>query len=642
MESSTQSDLVLGTAGHIDHGKSALIYALTGTDPDRLAEEKERGITITLGFAQLTLPDGRSMSVVDMPGHEKFVRQMISGATGIDVALLVVAADDGVMPQTVEHLTILQTLGIRSCVVALTKIDLVEPDWIEFVTDDVRQQLASTPYADAPIVPVSSKTREGLDDLLVALQDAASAAKKTHSGSALRYPIDRVFTIKGAGTVVTGTLWSGTASPDDTVEILPSKKVARIRSVQIHGNSVDVAYPGNRVAINLNKVKMSEVQPGDFLASVDAIEPTDRFDAYVTYIDNNKTGKAIVSGAPMHIAHGTREVVGRILFMDGMPSLEPGASTIAQFRLDEPLAVSFGDRFVMRTYSPVLLAGGGTVVLAHPRRRTNLSQEERTLLEALQADDLAMAAELSVATEPIPVAALFVARLIGVEPQRAEELLESAAREGRIDMLESVPRHYATKEAVESAIGRISDMLLEFHKADPKEVGLAKEALRRKCFPKMSAACFDALLNRAIAMDVAVVSNGLISHPQAFVAAQREEAGAAEKLMPLLEGTGLTPPALSEIAEQAGIDLPLARRAMGFLCEGGRAWRATQDLYFDMSAIDECKRKITDHFAAGGEGTVAALRDLLGITRKYAVPLLEGLDQCGFTRRSGDNERRLA
>ena len=266
-----QPDLVLGTAGHIDHGKSSLVLALTGTDPDRLNEEKERGITITLGFAQLWLPDGRFMGVVDLPGHEKFVRQMIAGATGIDVALLVVAADDGVMPQTVEHVTILRTLGIQSCVVALTKIDLVEPDWIEFVADDVRELLASTPYADAPIVPVSSKTREGLDELLVALQNAADKAVRTHEGEAMRYPVDRVFTIKGAGTVLTGTLWTGTASPGDTVEILPSKKECRIRSIQIHGQSVDTAYAGNRVAINLNNVKTSEIRPGDFLAQVGAI-----------------------------------------------------------------------------------------------------------------------------------------------------------------------------------------------------------------------------------------------------------------------------------------------------------------------------------------------------------------------------------
>lgn len=642
MDSSTQADLVLGTAGHIDHGKSALIYALTGTDPDRLIEEKERGITIALGFAQLWLPDGRSMSVVDMPGHEKFVRQMISGATGIDVALLVVAADDGVMPQTVEHLTILQTLGIRSCVVALTKIDLVESDWVEFVADDVREHLASTPYADAPIVPVSSKTREGLDDLLVALQNAASEAKQTHSGLAMRYPVDRVFTIKGAGTVLTGTLWSGTASPEDTVEILPSKKVARIRSIQIHGNSVDVAYPGNRVAINLSKIKTSDIRPGDFLASVGAIEPSDRFDAYVTYIDNNKTGKAIEGGAPMHIAHGTREVIGRILFMDGKVSLKPGESTIAQFRLDEPLALSYGDRFVMRTYSPVLLAGGGSIMLAHPRRRTNLTTNEHELLDALQANDLDLAVELAVATESVPVGALYVARLIGIEPQRAEELLEAAVKAGRIEALESTPHHYATKKSVQNALGRISDVLLDFHQENPKEVGLAKEALRRKCFPKMSAACFNALLNRAIAIDAVVATNAVVSHPMAFSNAQFEEVDAAEKLMPLLEGTGLTPPLLSDIAKQVDVDLPLARRAMTYLCEEERAWRAGSDLYFEMPAIEECKRKITEHFAAGGAGTVAALRDLLGITRKHTVPLLESLDQSGFTRRSGDNERRLA
>ena len=334
-ENSTQPDLVLGTAGHIDHGKSSLIFALTGTDPDRLSEEKERGITISLGFAQLWLPDGRFMGVVDLPGHERFVRQMISGATGIDVALLVVAADDGIMPQTVEHITILQTLGIRTCVVALTKIDLVDdPEWIDFVADDVREHLAATPYADAPIIPVSSKTREGLDQLLVAIQEAADRADRTHEGAAMRYPVDRVFTIKGAGTVTTGTLWTGTASPGDSVEILPSGKVAKIRSIQIHGKPVETAYPGNRVAINLANIKTDEIEPGDFLAQVGAIKPSDRFDAWVTYIDNDKTGKPIESGARMHIAHGTREILGRILFMNGAPQLEPGESAFAQFRLE--------------------------------------------------------------------------------------------------------------------------------------------------------------------------------------------------------------------------------------------------------------------------------------------------------------------
>ena len=642
MGENNQPDLILGTAGHIDHGKSSLVFALTGVDPDRLAEEKERGITITLGFAQLHLPDGRSMGVVDLPGHEKFVRQMISGATGIDVALLVVAADDGVMPQTVEHLAILQTLGIRSCVVALPKIDLVDEDLIELVTDDVRQLLADTPFADAVIVPVSSRTREGLEDVLQAIQDAASGADRTHTGSAVRYPVDRVFTIKGAGTVVTGTLWSGTVSPGDTVEILPSRLQCRVRSIQIHGDTVELAQAGNRVAINLNNVKTSEVRPGDFLASPDAIEPSDRFDAYITYIDSSQTGKPIVSGAPMHIAHGTREVVGRILFADGLQTLEPGASTIAQFRIDEPLALSCGDRFVMRTYSPVLLAGGGTVLLAHPRRRTNLSEKEHELLDALQEQDMARAVECAVATEATPVDAEFVARLIGIDPVHAQELLDAVAEQGRLVSMGTAPRFYATQEAVDGALARIDQVLGAFHDANPKDDGMPQEALRRKCFPKMSTACFDELLSSAIERKIAVVARAVVSKPSAVSAAQEAEAETAKQLLPLLQGTGLTPPDVAEIAQQAGIGASQARRGLDVLCGQDLAWRANNDLYFDNQAIEQAKQQITQHFSSGGEGTVAALRDVLGITRKFAVPLLEGLDACGFTRRSGDNTRELA
>ena len=641
MGKGTQPDLVLGTAGHIDHGKSSLILALTGTDPDRLSEEKERGITITLGFAQLHLPDGRSMGVVDLPGHEKFVRQMISGATGIDVALLVIAADDGVMPQTVEHITILQTLGIRACVVALTKIDLVDEEWVEFVTDDVRERLASTPYADATIVPVSSRTRQGLDELLVAIQEAASGTERTHTGSAMRYPIDRVFTIKGSGTVLTGTLWTGTASPGDTVEILPSKKTCKIRSIQIHGESVQTAYPGNRVAINLANVKTSEVHPGDFLAQVGAIEPSDRFDAHITYIDNDNTGKPIVSGAKMHIAHGTREIIGRILFMDGLAALEPGESTVAQFRLEEPLALSYGDRFIMRTYSPVQLAGGGEVLLAHPRRRTNLTDRERQMLDALQDGDEQTAIENALAAQTDPVRAEFLARLIGIEPQRAEALLDAAAAHGKAVALGSGERYYATDESLAAAVAKVEQTLLAFHEENPKEDGIVKEGLRRKCYPKMSTACFGAVLARAVETHAAVVSNAFVCHPTAYDAAQQEEAAAAEKLVVALEGTGLTPPSIQALAEQVGIALPLARKAMTLLCDQGRAWCASSDFYFEMPAIEGCKQAIIDHFAADGEGTVAALRDALGVSRKYVVPLLESFDKAGFTRRYSDNLRCL-
>ena len=272
-------DLVLGTAGHIDHGKSSLVLALTGTDPDRLAEEKKRGITIELGFAQLTLPDGRTMGVVDVPGHERFVRHMIAGATGIDVALLVIAADDGVMPQTIEHAAVLETLGISRCVVALTKTDMVDAEWVEFMESEVRSFLETTPYANAPIVPVSSKTGTGLDDLLMALQNACKGAQRVHAGEAVRFPIDRAFSIKGAGTVVTGTLWSGIVQPGDSLELLPQNVICRVRSVQRHGADVARAQAGNRVAMNLVGVGTDEVHPGDFAATPGTVVPSDRFDA---------------------------------------------------------------------------------------------------------------------------------------------------------------------------------------------------------------------------------------------------------------------------------------------------------------------------------------------------------------------------
>ena len=307
MSGRTQTDLVLGTAGHIDHGKSSLVLALTGTDPDRLAEEKQRGITIELGFARLALPDGTVLGVVDVPGHERFVRQMIAGSTGIDLALLCIAADDGIMPQTEEHLAVLELLGIRTCVAALTKTDLVDEEWALFMADEVRGRLAGTPFADADIVPVSSRTGAGLPELQEALTRAARTTRRAKAGSRLRLPVDRVFSIKGAGTVVTGTLWSGSARMGDEVEVLPSGLRTRVRSVQVHGEPVDRADAGHRVALNLNAVSTDEVRPGDFLAAPGAASATDRFDAHLAFLGVPGKGKPLV-----HRALGSLEKQGLV------------------------------------------------------------------------------------------------------------------------------------------------------------------------------------------------------------------------------------------------------------------------------------------------------------------------------------------
>ena len=315
--------LVLGTAGHIDHGKSALVKALTGTDPDRLPEEKERGVTIELGFARLALPSGRTMGVVDVPGHEKFVRQMVAGATGIDVVMLVVAADDGVMPQTREHLAIIDLLGISEGVVALTKSDLADADWIELVRGDVERLLEGTTLEGAPIVAVSAKTGAGLDELLSTLDTLAGETKARQANLTMRLPVDRVFTIAGAGTVVTGTMWSGSASRDEPVEVYPSGMKGRVRGVQVHSTQVEKAQAGQRVAMNLAGIERDEIHRGDVVATPGTLTVTDRFDAKFTYLGTPGDDKPLVSGARVHVNHGTREVLGRVLLMDA-ETLLPG------------------------------------------------------------------------------------------------------------------------------------------------------------------------------------------------------------------------------------------------------------------------------------------------------------------------------
>lgn len=637
MAKHTQPDLVLGTAGHIDHGKSSLIMALTGTDPDRLAEEKSRGITIELGFAQLILPDGRTMGVVDVPGHERFVRQMIAGSTGIDVALLVIAADDGVMPQTQEHVAVLQTLGITSCVVALTKIDLVDDDWVEFMTGEVRTYLQQTSYADAPIIPVSSKTGSGLDDLRNAIQAACAATARTKQGTTLRLPIDRVFTIKGAGTVVTGTLWSGTARIDDPVEILPQGIICRIRSVQEHGEPVDYAQAGNRVALNLNGVKTDEVRPGDFLATPHTLQATDRFDARLTYLDTAKTGKPLKTGSRMHIAHGTRESLGRVLFCDDIDALAPGQSAFAQVRLEEPLPVSYGDRFIIRTYSPMMVAGGGTVLLAHPRRRTTLSADEHILLQALDDHEDQTAVEAALRLQHLPVQASALAESLGMNaPQMSAHLDAAVQAKHALRLGTASDAYYTTQTARQRLVASIDRTLVDFHTEHPDATGMSKDALRQAIDARCTPACFDVVLAEASSANVALVVGGEVGHPRASGAARKAEEEAANTLLAALQSAGMAPPTVSALAEQAGIPLPTARKALAVLEHTGAVCRVSSELYFDAQQVEACKRAIAEHLNAEGDGTAASLRDVVGASRKYALPLLEYFDSIGFTTRKGD------
>ena len=622
--------LVLGTAGHIDHGKSSLVKALTGTDPDRLPEEKARGVTIELGFARLELPSGRSMGVVDVPGHERFVRQMVAGATGIDAVLLVVAADDGVMPQTREHLAIVDLLGISSGVVAVTKSDLADSDWIALVKDDVARLLAGTSIEGAPIVEVSIRTGQGLDALMAALDAVAGETPARQPALPMRLPVDRVFTIAGAGTVVTGTMWSGTAKRDDQVEVLPSGRAGRIRGVQVHSHPVDSATAGQRVALNLAGIARPEIERGDIVAAPGSLTITDRFDASFVYLAGNE--RPFESGSRVHVHHGTREVLGRILLMDG-DALRPGERAFAQVRLEEPLAPRYDDRFIVRSYSPMFTIGGGVVLDALPPRRTQLKEAERGLLTALLSHDLSTATLDLLASRGVPMTSAQVAAALGVPREGVADDLNRADLQ-RLKV--GSETYHVTVAALDRLLASIETQLLRFHDQHPKATGVAATALRDLVDRRVPARVFDAVLEIAASRGMVRATGGSVRHPQAAGAALEEEDTALDRLVPLLEAQVLMTGTVAELAARAGVDAGVARKALGTLVGMGRVVRLGPELHFAASAVEDAKRRIEAYLSEHDSMLAKDARDILGTSRKYVVPLLEYFDSKGVTRREGD------
>ncbi len=629
----TKPLLVLGTAGHIDHGKSALIKALTGTDPDRLPEEKERGVTIELGFARLDLPSGRTMGVVDVPGHEKFVRQMVAGATGIDVVLFVVAADDGVMPQTREHLAIIDLLGISRGIVAITKSDLVDDEWLALVRSDVEQLLVGTSIEGAPIVSVSAKTGAGLSELVAEIDRVADQTASRHSDVPMRLPVDRVFTIAGAGTVVTGTMWSGSVAGDDAVEAYPSGVRGRVRGVQVHGESVSRARAGQRVAVNISGVERNEIARGDVLAEPGSLTVTDRFDARFTYLGAPGSEKPFPSGTRVHVDHGTREVLGRVLLMDG-GALAPGQSALAQVRLEEPLVPRYDDRFIVRSYSPVYTIGGGMVLDVFPPRRTQLGDHERASLEALAAHDVGGAVLGLLQSRRVPMSAREIASALGVAQSEVAPVLSATQLE---QLAVAGEPHFIPADALDALVSTIEARLRSFHAENPSQSSIATAALRDLVSCRCDARVFDAVLEVAASRGAAAIEGGRVHHPEAAAGAHSAEQDAAQAVARALASAGLEPPSVAELVSATGAGADVVRKALGVLVGEGTVVRVTSELHFSATAIDDARSRLSAFLADKPEGATAAqLRDALGVSRKFAIPLLEYLDSHGLTKRLGD------
>jgi selenocysteine-specific elongation factor len=635
----------IGTAGHIDHGKSTLVKALTGIDPDRLAEEKERGMTIDLGFAWLKLPGGREVSIVDVPGHEGFIKNMLAGVGGIDAALLVVAADEGVMPQTREHLAILDLLRVQRGVVALTKADLVDEEWLELVREEVAEQLKPTTLAGAEIIPVSAYTGEGLPALVAQLERIFNETEQRQNIARPRLPIDRVFTMTGFGTVVTGTLLDGAFNTGQEVEVLPQGLKTRIRSLQTHRHQVEVATPGSRVAMNLANVSRSELERGNVVTLPGQLQPTMLIDARIQLLAD--AVRPLGHNALVDFYSGSQEVPAKVRLLD-VEELKPGQSAWAQVRLSRPAVVARRDRFILRFPSPSTTIGGGEVIDVQPRYHRRFQQSVRTALETLgrgSPDELVLAA-LDRRRESSRPGAKSLHGVVGYElveiakrsnlsPDVTLQTLETLLSEGRVRRVSTLWFAQAVWKALEEESVRL---VSEQHRQNPLRSGLSKEEWRTRLHlpPKMASEIFLALQEEgqlAEAISVTGTSGGFIRLPgfvPAFNATQQQQ---VERLLRLFRESPFTPPGRAESEAIVGTEVLAALIEQGRLVKLGSS---TDTVLFLRESYEEAVAKLVTYLREHNKMTAAEARDVLGTTRKYILPLLEHMDERHITRRIGD------
>ena len=632
--------VIVGTAGHIDHGKSALVEALTGTDPDRWAEEKRRGITIDLGFAHLDLPapdrskDGLRLGFVDVPGHERFVRNMLAGVGGIDLVLLVIAADESIKPQTREHFDICRLLGIARGLTVLSKADLVEPEVLELVRLETEEFLRGSFLEEAPVVAVSSKTGAGLDRLKEELGRLAAGVPGRDASHHLRLPIDRAFVMKGFGTVVTGTLVAGSISKSDEVEVFPGGRRLRVRGLQVHGQAVERATAGQRTALNLAGVETGELARGMTLAAPDLFEATDRLEARLGLLPS---GRPLKEGALVHFHQGTAEIIAEVRLYD-RKQIEPGTEAYGQLRLRAPALLLPGDRFILRQFSPVVTIGGGVVLSARAARRRWRDRAQLAYLETLASGNREKILEALIAREP--AGALEERQLIGRTGWRVDELraaVETLAAAGKLRQLARQPLRVADPARMAELSGRSLAAVETFHRKEPLVEGLSKEELKKRVFRHAHDAVFDAVLAELVESKQLLVAGDTVKRAGRAVTLSREEEHAKQVIEQAFARAGLSVPAVKAVLAQAAVEPKRAQKIINILLREKVLVKVTEELLFHRDALGRLPQLLQRYKRTKGERIkVPAFKELTGVTRKYAIPLLEYLDRQRWTRRVGD------
>jgi len=620
--------IILGTAGHIDHGKSFLVKALTGIDPDRLKEEKERGITIDLGFAYLDYPDGLTIGIVDVPGHERLVKNMLAGAGGIDLVLLVIAADEGIMPQSREHLHICNLLKIKSGLIAITKTDLVEEEWLELLEDDIKKFVKGTFLEGTAIVPVSSKTMHNIDFLKEKIRDVALHVEPKPTRGLFRLPIDRVFTLKGFGTVVTGTAVSGSLSLDEAVEILPSTVRSKVRGLHSHGRAIQKAYAGQRVAINLLGVDKNTLNRGDSIVAPGRFTATKKIDAHVELLPDSPVLK---SKGLVHLHIGTAEITARAILY-GQDALKAGQRCYCQFRLQEPVIAMSGDRYIIRRFSPVITIGGGDVLDSHAQRRSR--KESLDDLRIFETGTLSEKIEIKVKKAGIHGFTIpFIEGWIKAEIPSIKDSIKTLVDHGTLMLFDELLLH---KNAFDAIRDTAKKTLNTFHKKNPLKPGMSKEELRAQF--NMDQKIFNAMI---IAMNEVSLEKDIIRLETFHAALSTVDETLKKKILDTLEHTRYQPPSKEELSHALKLDSKHLTDILRLMVREGSIVRINNSLYIPSTVYETMIAALKEFFSKKSEMTVAEFRDILKTSRKYALPFLEYLDSNKMTLRVGDIRKSL-
>jgi selenocysteine-specific elongation factor len=627
----TTKHVIVGTAGHIDHGKSTLVEALTGTNPDRLEEEKRRGITIDLGFAFLDLGDVR-FGFVDVPGHEKFVRNMLAGVGGIDVVILVIAADESIKPQTREHVDICRLLGIPRGIVTITKSDLVDPDVLGLVRLEVEEFVRGSFLECAPVVPVSATTGAGLDVLRNELLRVAETVPAKDAAQHFRLPIDRAFSMKGFGTVVTGTLVSGSLQAEDDAELYPLRKPVRVRGLHSGGRAVLRANAGQRTAVNLAGIEREEIQRGMVLGPPSVFEPTKRLDARITLL---ASARPLKNRARVHFHQGTAEAIADVVLI-AANELAPGQSALAQLRLDQPALVLPGDRFILRQFSPVVTIGGGTALDVHAPRHKRVDPSVAPFLETVERGTREEILTAFAEAAPQGLSLSQVTARTGWSEAEVQKTAKNLVAAKRLRVIGEQPFMIASAKLVATYAANLRTALENFHQANPLSPGIPKQDLRGRA-GKNRAEIFTAALDDLVKTGVVTVSGDLVQRAGREIALSAEEAKAKELIEKEFERAGLTVPSFATVLEKLPVESKRAQKILQILLREKVLIKVTDELIFHRAAVAQLRELLAKyHKERGNKLPIPVFKELTGITRKYAIPLLEYLDRERVTRRVGD------